>query len=101
MPLTTADFPAEVQVAFFMYSLLSDNWEGMSGTYMGKDWSIIETLFNIHDVQNREQVLLFMKMYESKIVSYRHKVAADKQKRESKKASSSGGGKEFTHNVQG
>ena len=29
MPLTESDFPTEVQVAFFMFNLLSDVWEGM------------------------------------------------------------------------
>ena len=39
MPLSQSEFPIEVQVAFFVFDLLSDVWEGMSGTYMGKDWS--------------------------------------------------------------
>lgn len=99
MPLTQADFPAEVQVAFFMISLLSDDWEGMSGTYMGKEWGSISTLFDIHRIEDREQVFLFMKLYERALVSYRHKKSEAARKKETKKAS--GGDKEFTHKVQG
>jgi hypothetical protein len=97
MPLTAADFPAEVQVAFFMYSFLSDRWEGMSGTYMGKDWNPLEAIFDIHKVVDREQVLLFMKMYEQSIVAYRQKKADAKAKQKKPR----GDKKDFTHNVQG
>ena len=38
MPLEPSGFPEEVQVAFFMFSCLSDNWDGMSGSYLGKNW---------------------------------------------------------------
>lgn len=99
MPLTPADFPAEVQVAFFMFSLLSDNWEGMSGTYLGKDWGPIETLFRVHEIEDRAQILLYMKLYEQALVSYRNKKAAAKKAKQ--KPKSPGGDKNFTHNVQG
>ena len=39
MPLDASVFPAEVQVAFFVFGLLPDRWDSMSGCYMGKDWS--------------------------------------------------------------
>ena len=31
MPLETLDFPSEVQVAFFIFGFLEDNWDGMTG----------------------------------------------------------------------
>ena len=50
MPLEISSFPDEVQVAFFMFDLLSDNWDGMSGTYLGKDWSQCTQLFEIYNI---------------------------------------------------
>ena len=99
MPLTESSFPTEVQVAFFMFSLLSDVWEGMSGTYCGKDWSHCPQLFDIYEIEDPKVVLYFMKSYERLLMSYRAEEADRKRKVEERKAKS--GGKNYTHNVQG
>ena len=52
MPPTLEDFPYEVQVAFFIYGLLPDIWVGMSGSYQGKDWSPLESLYNISNSED-------------------------------------------------
>lgn len=100
MPLTLEDFPPEVQVAFFIFSFLEDNWEGMSGSYLGKKWGNIEYLFNLHEVEDPKVILYIMKMYEGEIVAHRSKQAEKKRKAAERKASASGG-KKYTHNVQG
>lgn len=99
MPLEPSDFPQEVQVAFFMFSLLPDHWEGMSGTYMGKYWDGINYFFKLYEVENPRQILYFMKLYESEIVSYKAEKAEQKRKADERKAKS--GGKNYTHNVKG
>ena len=99
MPLEPSDFPEEVQVAFFMFSLLPDHWEGMSGTYMGKYWDGIDYFFKLYEVNNPREILYFMKLYESEIVSYRAEKADQKRKAEERKTKS--GGKNYTHNVKG
>lgn len=86
MPLEPSDFPEEVQVAFFMFSLLPDHWEGMSGTYMGKYWDGIDYFFKLHDVVNPKEILYIMKMYENEIVSYRSEQAERKRKEQERKA---------------
>jgi hypothetical protein len=101
MPLDPSDFPEEVQVAFFMFSLLPDNWEGMSGSYLGKHWEGIEYFFNIYEVQDPTTVLYFMKHYESLIVKVKFEEAEKRRKAEERKSKSSGGGKQYTHNVRG
>ena len=102
MPLELSDFPDEVQVAFFMFSLLPDHWEGMSGTYMGKYWDGLEHYFKIYDIEDPKIILYLMKMYEGEIVSYRAEQAENKRKAEERKAKTAGGGgKRYTHNVQG
>ncbi len=100
MPLNSSAFPEEVQVAFFIFSLLSDYWEGMSGTYMGKHWNGIDYLFKLYEIENPTVVFFFMKLYENKIINYRAEEADKKRKAEERKANSAGGGKNYTHNVQ-
>ena len=99
MPLTESAFPDEVQVAFFMFNLLSDVWEGMSGSYMGKDWSGCNLLFSIYEVEDKKQVLYFMKVYERILMNYRFEEAERKRKADERKSKS--GGKNYTHNVKG
>ena len=99
MPLEPSDFPEEVQVAFFMFSLLPDYWEGMSGTYMGKHWHGLEYFFNLYQIENPKEILYLMKIYEGEVVSFRAKKAEEKLKADERRAKS--GGKNFAHNIQG
>lgn len=99
MPLEISDFPLDVQVAFFIFGFLEDNWEGMSGIYLGKQWGNIEYLFNLYKVEEPKTVLYIMKLYEGILVEEKAKKA--EQKRKAEKRKSAGGGKSFTHNVQG
>ena len=102
MPLSQSEFPIEVQVAFFVFDLLSDVWEGMSGTYMGKDWGHCSQLFDVWEVEDQKTTMYFMKMYERILVNYRADRAEEKREQEKRKAKAkSGEGKHFTHNVQG
>ena len=100
MPLEATAFPAEVQVAFFVYGYLSDVWEGMSGSYMGKDWSFIPTLFKLFKVDDPKIILYFMKMYEGIIVKDRAQEQDRKRKADNRKRQQASG-KTYTHNVQG
>lgn len=100
MPLDASDFPEEVQVAFFVFNMLSDVWEGMSGSYMGKNWTDAEFIFKVHEIQDKKSVLYFAKMYERILMNYRAEEAEKKRKADERK-SKAGGGKNYTHNVRG
>ena len=100
MPPDLTDFPVEVQVAFFIFDLLEDRWEGMSGTYMGKYWSNINTLFDLYEIEDRRIIFYIMKIYEGLIIKERAEKAEQKRKAEERKTSA-GGGKQYTHNVKG
>ena len=63
MPLEVSDLPSEVQVAFFIFAFLEDNWEGMSGTYLGKHWNNLEYLFNLYEIEEQKTILTIMKIY--------------------------------------
>tara|TARA_R100000951_G_scaffold96289_1_gene85523 strand:+ start:311 stop:616 length:306 start_codon:yes stop_codon:yes gene_type:complete len=101
MPLETSSFPEEVQVAFFISSMLSERWDGMSGTYLGKDWGECEYLLNLYSIENKRVIIFFMKLYEGLLVMHRAEEADRKRKADERKAKSAGGGKNYTHNVQG
>lgn len=91
MPLETSVFPHEVQVAFFIFELLPDKWDGMSGYYLGKDWSSTSLLFEIYDIENRREVLYFAKLYENLIVNFKAEEAARKQKQAERARNSNAG----------
>lgn len=99
MPLDLSEFPEEVQVAFFMFGLLPDHYEGMSGTYMGKYWDGIEYYFKMYEIQEPKVILYLMKMYEGALVTYRADKAEQKRKADERKAKS--GGKNYAHNIKG
>lgn len=101
MPLDTSEFPEEVQVAFFIFNMLSDVWEGMSGSYLGKDWSHTQQLFELYEVEEPRVVMYFAKMYERLLISYRSEEQEKKRKAEKNKAKAGGGARNYTHNVRG
>ena len=59
MPPEMVDFPLEIQEAFVIHAMLPDRWDGMSGSYMGKDWSALEALLSIQDVNDKKTVCFF------------------------------------------
>ena len=65
MPPDMGDFPLEIQEAFIIHSMLPDRWDGMSGSYLGKDWSALESLLNIQGVEDKKTVCYFLKNVEA------------------------------------
>lgn len=60
-PLEQHHFPPEVQIAFFIHTLLPDRWDGASGTYLGKDWSALGTLLTVHQIDKPSLITIFLK----------------------------------------
>ena len=100
MPLETSGFPEELQLAFFVYSYLSDVWDGASGSYMGKNWSHIDSLFKLFEIDDQKVILYFMKMYEGIIIKDRAEEQERKRKADERKRQQASG-KTYTHNVKG
>ena len=65
MPPDDMDFPLEVQQAMVIHTVLPDRWDGMSGSYMGKDWSSLSTLLDVYEIEERRLVCFFLKYVES------------------------------------
>ena len=92
MPINEAAFPTEVQYAMFIHGLLPDQWEGMSGSYLGKDWAAVGTLLEVHEIENRKDVLFFLKYvdgFHSKKMN--EDLARERKSKESRAQDSQGG----------
>ena len=65
MPPDRAILPYEVQVAFLLHDILPDRWDGMSGSYFGKDMSALGTLLDVYEVEDKKTVVYFLKHIEA------------------------------------
>ena len=95
MPVSPADLPYEAQLAFFVYSFLPDRWEGMSGTYLGKDWSSISVIFEVFEIEETKLVFTLCKHLERFNIEKASKDSENRRKRQENK------GKNFVHSVKG
>lgn len=82
MPLDASVFPYEVQVAFFIYALLPQRWDGMNGYYLGVDWAPAEFFMKTYNIENIPEVVQFIALYDA----HRRNLINDKVKAESEKA---------------
>lgn len=78
------ELPDFVAKAITIFSYLSDNIHGFSGSYLGKDYSIVFNLFEHFDVTYPQITFTIIKMLEHKRVATEAK-KADKQRTSSKK----------------
>ena len=65
-----------VQGALQLYNALPDIWEGMSGTWMGKDYSGLSDIMNIYQLDNKKEIFTLLKVAEgeaSKFYSQKQK----------------------------
>ena len=85
MPPDRSEFPQEVQEAFMVHDFLPDRWDGMSGTYLGKDYSALETVLNVFEVADKQQVILFLKHIEARNMNKVNKELERKRKSSSNK----------------
>ena len=92
MPPTLEDYPFEVQVAFFIHDLLSDRWDGSSGHYLGKDFSNLETLLNIWEVEDKKTCVYFIKHIEARNSQKINKEGEKARKAAENKAKNAKGG---------
>ena len=84
------DFPPEVQVAFLLHDLLPDRWDGMSGSYFGKDMAARGTLLDVHEVDDKRNTVLWIKQIEAKNSEVINKKIDRKRKASQNKAKGPG-----------
>jgi len=85
LPIERSDLLLETQEVFHYYDLLQANWEGMSGSYMGKDLSLLPALFDQYEVEGNVQ------RYAWEIIPYiDYHVAEDIRRAQKAKSSKAG-----------
>lgn len=70
IPVELEDLPHEVQESYRVYSLLNDNWEGMSGTYLGKNMAGLKDIMDILDIDDRVSTLTIIQLIDSARMKY-------------------------------
>ena len=70
IPKDPSVFPVEVQQALMLLNILPDKWEGMSGTWMGKDYSGLEAIMNIYEIDDRRAVFDLVQVGEREMSKY-------------------------------
>jgi len=70
MPKDPGFLPIDVQTALLVFNILPDKFEGMSGTWLGKDFSALEAIMNIYDIENRKDVLEYILLIQREYSNY-------------------------------
>jgi hypothetical protein len=91
IPAEFSDFPYEIQEAINIFSILPDVWEGFSGTYMGKDYSILPYLMeNVFNVDNRRETMQYLLMIGKIVMDIRIREQKERQRRAKSKSKKGG-----------
>jgi hypothetical protein len=60
IPLEESDLVFNAQVALLLFSILPDKIEGMSGSWLGKDFAGLEDIMNIYEIEHRREVFDYL-----------------------------------------
>lgn len=60
IPVEFDDFPFEAQQALNVYRMLRDEWDAMSGTYLGKSLIGITEIMDATEVEHEDRKLIVM-----------------------------------------
>ena len=78
IPIDPSTLSLNVQQALIVFNALPDIWEGMSGSWMGKDYSGLGDIMNIYDLDNRKEIFRLLQVAEGEA----SKFYAQKQKQQ-------------------
>ena len=67
IPKDPSTFSLEAQQALTLMNALPDNWEGMSGLWLGKDYSGLSDIIDIYQVQEKREVFELLKTCEDEL----------------------------------
>ena len=70
LPQDGANLSLECQQALTILNALPDMWEGMNGTWLGKDYSGLSAVMDIYEVESRREVFELLKEAESILGKY-------------------------------
>ena len=70
LPKDPSSLELECQQALMLLNTLPDKWDGMSGTWMGKDYAGLAAIMDIYDIQDRRAVFELLKVGEDQLSAY-------------------------------
>ena len=70
LPQDGTNLSLECQQALTILNALPDKWEGMNGTWLGKDYSGLSAVMDIYEVESRREVFELLKEAESILGKY-------------------------------
>lgn len=70
MPIDTSELSIEVQQALILLESLPDIWEGMGGTWLGKDYAGLLAIMDIYEIDDRRSVFELLKIAEKELGDY-------------------------------
>jgi hypothetical protein len=76
MPAEPSSLPIECQQALLLLNSLPDRWDGMSGSWFGKDYSGLSAIMDIYEIDNRKEIFELLQLAEQEM----GKFYAQKQK---------------------
>lgn len=70
IPPNISILTTEAQQAFILLQSLPDKWDGMSGTWLGKDYSGLSAIMDIYDIEDRRSVFELLQVAEQELASF-------------------------------
>jgi hypothetical protein len=70
LPLDPAYLDVNAQLALILLNVLPDKWEGMSGSWMGKDYSGLSAIMDIYDIEDKREVFELLQIAEDELGKY-------------------------------
>ena len=84
IPKEIGELPYSCQLSLIIFNTLPDKVGGMSGVWLGKDFSALEFIFNLYEVDNKKEIfdlILVIQQEYSKHYAEEHKRESSKKGR--------------------
>ena len=86
IPIEYTDLDMNCQLALKLFNMLPDNIDGMSGSWLGKDYSGLGTFLDVYEVVDRQRVLdLLMILVSETDAHYKRQQKQNAQKSKSRR----------------
>ena len=70
MPTEPSSLPIECQQALLLLNSLPDRWDGMSGSWFGKDYSGLSAIMDIYEIEDRKEIFELLQIAEQEMGKY-------------------------------
>lgn len=65
IPIEFEDLNEDVQEVIGIYNMLRDNWDSMSGVYLGKDFAGIQDILNIMGIEDSKSCFFIIQIIDN------------------------------------